>query len=89
LIKRHFDNKLLVINHYGKVCQCCGESHIEFLEIDHIDGAGNEHRRSIGSKCGPDFYIWLIKNGYPNGFQVLCANCIRAKYRYGICPHKK
>ncbi len=26
-------------------------------------------------------------NGYPDGFQVLCANCNMAKDRPGGCPH--
>ena len=36
-----------VIDHYSAgtyACSCCGESHLEFLVIDHIDGAVNNHR---------------------------------------------
>lgn len=29
---------------------------------------------------------WLEANGYPAGFQVLCANCNMAK-QSGGCPH--
>jgi hypothetical protein len=28
-------------------CSCCGESHLGFLVMDHIDGAVNNHRRSM------------------------------------------
>jgi coproporphyrinogen III oxidase len=76
----------LVVDHYGGRCACCGEATREFLEIDHINGGGNKHRREI--KCfGNKFYDWLIKNDFPEGFQVLCSNCNMSKGRYGYCPH--
>lgn len=78
-------HKRLVINHYGVVCACCGESEIVFLVIDHINGGGNTHRKVTGS--GSNFYYWLIKNKYPIGYQVLCHNCNFAKI-HGECPHK-
>ncbi len=80
-----------VYAHYGGyICACCGETTREFLTIDHIDGNGNEHRRSIGiGKAGSKFYYWLKKNNYPSGFQILCFNCNCGRERNkGICPHK-
>ena len=77
-----------VINHYGGICICCGETIFEFLGIDHIDGGGIEHRKAIGMSGGSNFYGWIRKNNYPDGFQVLCHNCNMAKGFYGICPHK-
>ena len=76
-----------VFEHYGLSCACCGESTFEFLEIDHVDGdgKGNDHRREIGYS---GIYKWLIRNGFPEGFQTLCSNCNRAKFRYGVCPHQ-
>ena len=68
------------------MCTCCGETQIKFLEIDHINGGGNEHRKTME---GTNIYLWLKKNNYPEGFQVLCSNCNMAKGRYGICPHKE
>jgi transcriptional regulator with XRE-family HTH domain len=68
-------------------CSCCGESHIEFLVIDHINGAGNNHRRSI-NRSGLGFYRWLRANAYPPGFRVLCHNCNAAFGLYGACPHQ-
>jgi hypothetical protein len=77
-----------IINYYGKVCRCCGESNIKFLEIDHIDGGGNQHQQQLKSK-GTTFYRWLWKNKPEKGFQVLCSNCNRGRYRNGgICPHQ-
>lgn len=72
------------VNHYGKVCKCCSEDRLVFLCIDHIDGGGNKHRRKIGTGV----VLWLRKNKYPKGFQVLCHNCNFAKSQ-GVCPHKE
>lgn len=78
-----------VFNHYGDGgCACCGETNHGFLTIDHINGGGNEHRRSINSTGGKDFYRWLRINQYPEGYQVLCFNCNLGKHRLGICPHQ-
>lgn len=60
------------------------EEEIEY--IDHINGNGSKHRKKLNNT---DMYRWLIKNKYPEGFQVLCMNCNFAKGMYGICPHIK
>lgn len=76
-----------VINHYGGKCNCCHESELIFLTIDHIDGQGAKHRRDLGQ--GKVIYTWLKKNNYPkNNYQVLCFNCNFAKHVLGECPHK-
>lgn len=84
-------NKVTVMAHYGQSkCNCCGESELEFLTIDHIDGCGARHRRSISNfteLSGEKFYRWLIKNNFPSGYQVLCFNCNFGKYVNGECPH--
>lgn len=77
-----------VIDHYGGICNCCGESRLEFLAVDHINGNGKKHREEIGSKGGNKIYIWLIQHNFPSGFQVLCHNCNMAKGFYGYCPHQ-
>ena len=65
--------KLEMIQAYGGRCLICGEAHWEFLTIDHINGGGTEHRRSIGSKS---IYAWLKERDWPqNGYRLLCANC--------------
>ncbi len=80
--------KIEVMEHYGGCrCACCGETTIEFLQIDHVNGNGSKHRKEIGG--GNKMYKWLKRNGYPSGFQVLCANCNFAKGKNGICPHKR
>lgn len=71
-------------------CICCGESNIEFLQIDHIGGWGKIHRSEIFKKnSNKDIYRWLYKNNYPKlELQVLCANCNFSHGAYGYCPHK-
>ena len=64
-------------------CSCCGESHIEFLTIDHMNGGGYEHRKKIKTSI----YQWLKKNNYPEGYRVLCMNCNFSIGMYGYCPH--
>src|SRR6266850_6520947 len=66
-------NRTLVLQHYGGACACCGETAFEFLCIDHVNGGGSQHRKSIG--FGYNFYKWLIDQGFPGGFRVLCHNC--------------
>lgn len=41
----------------------------------HADNGG-EHRRAIGRRGATyDIYAQLKRNGFPDGFQVLCRNC--------------
>jgi hypothetical protein len=84
--------KQSVLGHYSNQtfqCRCCGESERDFLVIDHIDGHGNEHRKQVFGRMGGGyaFYHWLIKHGYPAGFQVLCFNCNMSKAKHGACVH--
>lgn len=95
-IEQAVSNNLIkkeVFSHYGSACACCKESNLAFLTIDHIDGNGAEHRRSIQKTSklkSTDFYRWLKKNNYPtDNYQVLCFNCNCAKHICGICPHQK
>lgn len=68
-------------------CACCAERHVEFLAIDHVNGGGEKHRKTLGSKGGETFYRWLIQQQFPPGFRVLCHNCNFAYGVYGYCPH--
>ena len=77
-----------IIQAYGGKCVCCGEAEEAFLVIDHIDGGGTKERREPG-KGGVAFYWFLKTNCFPEGYQVLCANCNMAKERLEGCPHQK
>lgn len=70
---------------YGTSCACCGESRIEFLTIDHINGGGTKHRRE--EKIG-NIYFWLKRNSFPSGFRTLCFNCNCSLGHSGYCPHE-
>lgn len=81
--------KKQVIGHYGGVCACCGETTIEFLCIDHVNGGGARHREKLGMNGGVQFYRWLRRNHFPTGYRVLCSNCNLSLGAYGYCPHKR
>jgi predicted nucleic acid-binding Zn ribbon protein len=72
-------------------CSCCREEIIEFLTIDHVNGGGNEERKKLGIKGGGfPFYLWLKKNNFPKGYQVLCMNCNWGRRMNNeVCPHVK
>lgn len=80
-----------VLTHYSKgtpACACCGETLLEFLCIDHIDGGGGAQRKMIGGG-GVKFYQWLKKKNFPKSLKlrVLCHNCNSAYGMWGYCPH--
>jgi len=78
--------KLKVLNHYATVFDDLGNpacsnpygqhktpySDLRALSLDHIEGGGIQHRKSIR---GHSYWNWFIVNNYPPGFQVLCMNC--------------
>lgn len=65
--------KLDAFNAYGgPQCVGCPENDVDVLELDHVDGGGNQHRAEIGQS---NLYLWLKQQGYPEGFRVLCPTC--------------
>ena len=81
---------------YGGVCECCGEHRWQLLTIDHVDGGGKQHVKSLGGPTA--LYRWLKKHGWPreglgHRWQILCFNCNCGRERIkhvgkGECPHK-
>lgn len=80
--------KKVVIDGYGGKCACCGESHIEFLTIDHPERNGY-HDRKVNGNWSSTLYRKLIKQGFPPTFRCLCFNCNWSMGIYGYCPHEK
>jgi hypothetical protein len=76
-----------IIAIYGGKCVCCGEDRYEFLQFDHKDGGGRQHREEVGS--GYKFLLWIQRNNYPKSIQVLCSNCNFARGHYEMCPHER
>lgn len=85
--KKRLEIKLRVLLAYGGKCACCGESHFEFLTMDHVNNDGAKQRKEIGNASA--IYKWIIANNFPEGFQVLCFNCNFSKSVYGYCPHRR
>jgi len=87
--KRKHEIRLECLRHYSNGiprCECCGETLIEFLGIDHINGGGSRHRKEIK---GGDICSWLKTRNFPKGYRVLCYNCNLSRGFYGYCPHEK
>lgn len=87
--EKNHQNRKIIIEHYSNgsmCCSCCGEKEYVFLTIDHINGGGTQHRKEVPAS---NLARWLIKNNFPNGYDVLCFNCNCGKHKNGgICPHK-
>ena len=83
--------KMEVLRAYGGRCVACGETDPDMLCIDHVNNDGTRQRMEAGiSASGEPMYGWLKKNGYPAGFQVLCANHNTKKLvRGGLMPEIK
>lgn len=86
--KRVSVKELVMAVYSGGRCACCGETEPSFLTLDHINNDGKKHRKEVG-RTGAPFYSWLVKNGFPPGLQVLCANCNMSKeINKGVCAHQ-
>jgi hypothetical protein len=75
-----------VLAHYGTECACCGTA--DDLTIDHRDGRGREHREALFGdvdRAGRDFYRWLARQGFPQGYWILCRPCNSSKGRGECC----
>lgn len=92
--------KLRMFDALGQRCNCCGETHPDFLSLDHINGDGATYRASkkerILGRKGADkrwneqqLYRLAVREGWPKDkYQVLCMNCNFAKGHHVECPHK-
>ena len=68
-------------------CNCCKtSSHVDFLAIDHIAGKKEMDSEPVLLELGYSSKLetggltdFIIKNNFPEGFQILCTNCNFAK----------
>ena len=73
--------KQTILGRYGSECVLCGFNDMRALQLDHLNDNGSEERKALGSQkfSGVKFYRYLIKQGLPDGYQILCANCNNIK----------
>ena len=89
--KQNLKTRKEVLEHYSggaPFCVCCGVTEYQFLTIEHKDGGGSIHRKTL-KRHGVHFLRWLKNQGYPEGYEVLCFNCNYALGSFGQCPHGK
>ncbi len=81
--------KQKVYDYYGRKCNCsgCSETAPIFLTIDHVNNDGHLDR-GTNFRGGDGLYRKVIRENFPDTYQVLCHNCNWAK-QYGECPHNK
>lgn len=82
----HEKTRYTVFRHYAMSekpsCLSCGIADMDVLTIDHIFGGGRKHRIEIRAyNSATAFYRWLVRNSFPDGFQVLCQNCNTKKHK--------
>jgi len=74
-MKKYFKKAKMKVFHYysGHPAKCarCGFKDVRALQLDHIAGGGVKHIKKIKM----NHYAWVIKNKFPNNYQILCANC--------------
>jgi hypothetical protein len=86
IAKQNRLDKMAVLAKYGSCCACCGETILQFLSLDHINGGGRAHRQRVGESGR--FWKAILNEGYsPQTYRVLCFNCNMSLGIYGYCPH--
>lgn len=85
--RRRAKARQAVMDHYGAVCVCCGETIEKFLTIDHVnDDGAQEARHRKNSSLAED----VVKQGFPETYRILCLNCNRGRWlNGGVCPHEE
>jgi hypothetical protein len=69
-----------VVAAYGGACACCGNSYEPHLQLDHVADDGYVERA-----LGINAWRKARQGGYPDRYQLLCANCNQAKRVLGAC----
>ena len=72
----YWELRLLTLGKLGGKCLRCGNNDYRVLQIDHVNGDGNEERRE---KRGGGMQRTIMREiiaGNKNGkYQLLCSNC--------------
>ena len=89
---KDFNTKLRALDIVGNGfirCAWCGDTRIEVLHLDHINGDGHRHRRQMGKGgkgAGMRAYRDIIRHSEKARqiYQLLCSNCHQLKGAYQI-----
>ena len=84
--------KDIINQHYGNICNCCGESNPLFLTLDHVNNDGNKQRAMFTSEMNLyiDVAVKIKRGDAPTDLRILCYNCNCGRQRNnGICPHEE
>ena len=82
------DLKISVISSLGGKCNCCSQSEMRKLTIDHVSNNGMDLRRT--DRCGTTYFYRKFLDGSldTSFYQVLCWNCNFSKFLGdGLCVH--
>ena len=70
-VKKYRDGqRQLILRFLGGKCVKCSNSDWRVLQVDHLNGGGNRHRREAGCR-----QVWKDAMENPQNYQLLCANC--------------
>lgn len=62
----------LVLIHLGNKCRRCGITDRRVLQIDHVNGGGNQEVKAIGQY---GIHKKILSGNHDTEYQLLCANC--------------
>lgn len=82
----------IILDYYGCKCNClgCSETNPKFLSIDHVNNDGYKDKTNGKRLSGITLYSKIIKEGFPDKYQILCYNCnLGRAFNGGTCPHNE
>lgn len=70
--KKYRELRDAVLDNYGGKCSVCGFDDRRALCLDHVNGNGLKERKLTSAAS---IMRRIIREGYPDDYQILCANC--------------
>lgn len=75
---------------YGGKCCWCWEDDKQSLVFDHVHNDGHIERETTNHGRSTMLYLHVIRNNFPNRYQLLCASCNTAKQvNKGVLPETR
>lgn len=72
-MESHWKRRLAFLAEMGGCCVTCGFSDYRALQVDHVNGGGQEEARRMGASTTSRFYAHVL--AHRDQYQLLCANC--------------